>query len=292
VREYFMKGEGSTVAAYRPVLYGAARIHYTDTRRGVDVVRSLQAAVPFADSAIPIDWEHADDSVEPPDSLLELKASPPATYGTLPKAALDPKHYVDWSSDFADWIVQSQPLKLFSAPALKLLSEPGESERDFRIRTQQATRELRDGAVESLRARFAPKVARLEEKRRKALESVEKEEHQVGAQKLQTAVSLGATMLGALMGRRTVSLSTLGRATTAARGVGRSMKEAQDVERARIKLQEAEGEIATLNADLEREVAALEHTANSNAPFDVIEIKPKRGNVDIRLVALAWQPVI
>jgi hypothetical protein len=289
VREYFLKG--ADAASYRPVLYGAARIHYTDTRRGVDLVRSFQAAVPFAEGAIPIDWQNADDSVEPPDSLIEPKAAPAATYATLPKAALNPKQYVDWSKDFADWIVQSQPLKLFSAPALKLMSEPGENERDFRIRTQQVTRELRDGQVETLRARFAPKVARLEEKLRKAQEQLDREQQQVGQQKLQTAVSIGATMLGALMGRRAVSLSTLGRATTAARGVSRSMKEGQDVERAQVKVQETQAEIDALNADLEREIAALEGTANPNAPLDVIEIKPKRGNVDVRLVVLAWQPL-
>ncbi len=292
VREYFFKGSGTSAAEYRPVLYGAARIHYTDARRGVDVVRSLQAAVPFAEGPIPIDWDRADGAVDPPDSLLEHKTAPAATYGAPPAAALDPKRYVEWSRDFADWIVQSQPLKLFSAPGLKLLSEPGESERDFRIRTQQATRELRDGAVETLRARFAPKVARLTEKKRKAEEALQREQQQVGQQKLQTAVSLGATMLGALMGRRAVSISTLGRATTAARGVSRSMKEAQDVERAQLKVQEADAEIAALNAELEREIAALEGPANANAPLDVIEIKPKRGNVDVRLVALAWQPVI
>ena len=291
VREYFLKGAGIDASAYRPVLYGAARIHYTDTRRGVDLVRSFQAAVPFAGGAIPIDWQNADDSVEPPDSLIEPKTVPPATYGELPKAALNPKQYVDWRQDFADWIVQSHPLKLFSAPALKLMSAPDESERDFRIRTQQATREWRDGAVETLRARYAPKVARLEAKRRKAQEQVEREQQQVSQQKLQTAVSLGATMVGALMGRRAVSLSTLGRATTAARGVSRSMKEGQDVERAHVKVQEVEVEIAALDADLEREITALEATANSNAPLDVIEIKPKRGNVDVRLVALAWQPL-
>jgi hypothetical protein len=290
VREYFLKGSGTPATAYRPVLYGAARIHYTDARRGVDVVRSLQAAAPFAEGPIPIDWERADGAVEGPDSLVEPKTAPPATYGALPAAALDPKRYVEWSRDFADWIVQSQPLKLFSVPALKLLSEPGESERDFRIRTQQATRELRDGAVETLRARFAPKVTRLTDKRRKAQEMLEREQQQVGQQQLQTAVSLGATMLGALMGRRSATLSTLGRATTAARGVGRSMKEAQDVERAQVRLQEVDAEIAALNADLEREIATLEHAADANAALDVIEIKPKRGNVDIRLVALAWQP--
>src|SRR4029453_7960184 len=122
-------------------------------------------------------------------------------------------------------------------------------------------------------------------------EVVEREQQQVGQQKLQTAVSLGATMLGALMGRRSVSLSTLGRATPAARGVGRSMKETQDVERAAIRLQEAEAEFAAVEAEVQRELAALNETSHATAPLNVVEIKPKRGNVDIRLVALAWQPV-
>ena len=184
-----------------------------------------------------------------------------------------------------------RPLTLFSSPTLKLVSEPTESERDFRIRCQQAEREARDSAVETMRARFAPKVARLTEKVRKAREVAEREEQQAGQQKLQTAVSLGATMLGALMGRRSVSLSTLGRATTTARGVGRSMKEAQDVERAAVRLREAEAEFAAVEAELQQAIAALGETSHATAPLGVVEIKPKRGSVDIRLVALAWQPV-
>jgi len=290
VREYFLRGDGGVPAAYRPVLYGAARIRYTDARRGIDTVRSLQAAVPFRPGAIAVDWDHANDAVEPPDSLAEPKTIPQARFAALPAAALDPKHYVDWSGDFVDWILRAQPLRLLSAPGLKLLSEPGESERDFRIRVQQAAHEARDLAIDTLRARFAPKVARLNEKVRKARESVDREQQQVGNQTLQTAVSFGATMLGALMGRKAVSASTLGRATTAARGVGRSMKEQQDVERARERLREAEAEFAALEAELEREIAALDGT--SIAPsIEVIEIKPKRGSVDVRLVALAWEPV-
>jgi len=291
VREYFMKGEGGTATTYRPVLYGAARIHYTDTRRGVDVMRSFHAVVPFLAGPVAVDWEQAEPHAEPPDALSVLKDAPPADYGTLPAQALDPKNYVDWSRDFVDWILRAQPLKLLSSPTLKLLADPAESERDFRIRCQQAAREARDATVETLRARFAPKVARLNEKVRKARELVEREQQQVGQQKLQTAVSVGATMLGALMGRRSISMSTLGRATTAARSVGRSMKEAQDVERARTRLEEAEAEFAAVEGELQRAIAALDERSPATAPLDVVEIRAKRGAVDVRLVALAWQPV-
>jgi hypothetical protein len=290
VSEYILPGSGGTTT-FRPVLYGASRVHYTDSRRGVDVARSLQATVPFGLGAIPIDWDQADAAAPPPDALKEPTSMPASAHcEALPAAALDPKRYVEWSRDFADWIVRAQPLKLFSIPSLKLMSEPGETERDFRIRAQQAGREARDGSVERLRERFAPKFARLTEKIARSRESMEKEEHQVQQQKLQTAVSFGATMLGAFMGRKTVSLSTLGRATTAARGVGRSMKEAQDVALARQRLQEAEAELAAVEADLRDEIAALEHRPDA-AAVDVIEIKPKRSGVDVRLVALAWKAI-
>ena len=291
VPEYVLAGSSETPSGFQPVLYGVSRVHYTDTRRGIDVARSVQATVPFGHGAIPIDWDQADAAAPPPDALKEPKWMPEAARCEAPPpAALDPKRYVEWSRDFADWIVRTQPLKLFSVPSLKLMSEPGETERDFRIRAQQAAREARDESVGRLRERYAPKVARLTEKVARGRELVDKEQQQVQQQKLQTAVSFGATMLGALMGRKTVSLSTLGRATTAARGVGRSMKEAQDVARARERLQEAEADLAAAEAELRDEIAALEHGPDA-AAIDVIEIKPKRGSVDVRLVALAWKGI-
>jgi hypothetical protein len=174
---------------------------------------------------------------------------------------------------------------------MKLVSTPDESERDFHARVQMKGREARDAAVAKLRDRYAPKVARLTEKIRKAEEAVGKEEQQASQQKVQTAVSLGATMLGALMGRRAISLSTLGRATTAARGMGRSSKESQDVARSQQRLQEAQAEFSALDAEIQREIAALEAAGTGPVTVETIAIKPKRGGVDVRLVALAWKPI-
>jgi hypothetical protein len=112
----------------------------------------------------------------------------------------------------------------------------------------------------------------------------------VSQQKTQTAVSLGATLLGALMGRKAVSMSTLGRATTTARGVGRSMKEAADVVQARERQRAAEEELQAIEAELQREVQSLADGA-PDAAIETAEVKPKRAGVDVRLVGLAWRPV-
>ena len=187
--------------------------------------------------------------------------------------------------------MRAERLALFSAPAVKLVSRAGESERDFRLRLHQAARESRDAAVEKLRASYAPKVARLTQRVETAEQGVAREEDQASQQKTQTMVSFGATVLGALLGRKAVSASTLGRATTAVRGVGRSVKETQDVGRAREKLAAAQEELKALENELSEEIAALTAGDAGAAAIETIEVKPKRGGVDVRLVALAWKPV-
>jgi uncharacterized UPF0160 family protein len=187
--------------------------------------------------------------------------------------------------------MRAERLTLYSAPALKLVSTPGESERDFRIRMQHAARESKDAAVEKLRATYAPKLARLTQRLQTAHEGVAREEAQAEQQKTQMAVSIGATVLGALLGRKAATLSTLGRATTAARGVGRSMKETQDVAKAQEKLAAAQDELQALKGEFDAEVAALTATDPSQTELETIEIAPKRGAIDVRLVALAWRPV-
>jgi len=290
VQEYYLRGDGRSPSAYTPVLYGAARVRYTDAKRGIDVVRALFAVVPMTSGPVPVDWDKATAVNEAPDSLSQQPANSDARYGAVPAAGMDQKKYATWTKDFGNWVGRAQALKVFSVPTMKLVSNPDESERDFQIRIQHATRESRDAALEALRAQYATRIARVAEKKRKAEEVVGREQQQVSQQKLQTAVSIGATMLGALMGRRAVSLSTLGRATTAARGVSRSMKETQDVASAQQRLLEVQQEEAALNAEIEQQVAALSGQTPGAVAIETIEIKPKRGGVEVQMVALAWQP--
>ena len=288
VRDMFVPAPGA-VSRYVPVLYGAARVHYTDARKGVDEARDVYATVPVDEGPVPVDWAAATPADTPPDALQESPANTSASFAPLPAAALQPKSYSGWSREFEQWVARSQPLRLFAAPALGLTSRPGEDERSFRIRLQQAAHEARDAAVEKLRARYAPKVQRLTDKVRTAQATVGREQEQAQQQKLQSAVSIGATMLGALLGRKTVSMSTLGRATTAARGVSRSIKESQDIARAEERAKEAQEELADLQAEIEQEVGGIASAGADTIPVETIEIKPKRGAVDVRLVTLAWK---
>jgi hypothetical protein len=289
VAEYFLGG--GAAGQWRGVLYGAARIHYADSKLGIDTTQDLQVTAAFMDGPVPVDWDTSEPATERPEDLVAEAAAPAAAFAPLPAAALDARKYAAWTKTFAQWVLRAERLMLYSAPAMKLTSRSGESERDFRLRLAQAARESRDAEVEKLRDRYAPKVARLTQRIQTAEAGVSRERDQASQQKTQTMVSFGATVLGALLGRKAVSASTLGRATTAVRGVGRSVKESQDVARAQEKLAAAQEELAALESELNEEVAALTAVDPAGAAIETIEIKPKRGGVDVRLVALAWKPV-
>src|SRR6185436_11376934 len=97
----------------------------------------------------------------------------------------------------------------YKSPSLGLVSNTGESEGDFRVRLQQAARERRDAEVTRLRQKYAPKVASFQERLRRAQQSVQKEQQQSSDQKAQAAISIGASVLGALFGRKTLSASNV-----------------------------------------------------------------------------------
>ena len=290
ITELYFPLTGQPAASWSPVLYGAARVQYSDAKRGIDESVVVQAITPFTQSAVPVDWDHAEaTAIRPQDLATTAPAGGPASHAAPPAPALSPKSYAGWQKDFEQWIARARPLQLVFAPTLKLTSKPGESERDFQIRLNQSAREARDAEVEKLRARYAPKLQRITAKVRSSQDSVAREQQQAQQQTLQSAVSIGSTLLGALMGRKAISMSTLGRATTAARGVSRSMKESQDIAGAVERVRGAEAELAALEAELAREIAQIEATASAAVPTETLNIKPKRGGIDVRLFALAWK---
>jgi hypothetical protein len=105
------------------------------------------------------------------------------------------------------------------------------------------------------------------------------------------ALSVGATIFGALLGRKAVSASTLGRATTAARGMGKIGKEAQDVTRAAETVAALTEQLTAHQSALEGDLQAVSADWDlSTEALERVLVKPRRGGVSVQLVALAWVP--
>jgi hypothetical protein len=290
VPQFFAPTPSSSGSSLEPVLYGAAGVAYVDRKLKVDVSRVVARAASIADAAVPVDWDSSSPVDLSPDDLVTM---PQAgwTFRPLPGAASNPKHYGPWTRQFATWIAANEALELLRSATTGEVSRAGESERDFRARLQQSAREARDQAVEQLRRKYAPKQAALEERLRRARQAVARETEQASGQAVQTAISMGATLVGALLGRKAASAATLGRATTAVRGVGRSMKESRDIERAKETVSSVEAAQRQLEDDIARETSDLEERrAAAGEQLDRITLRPKKGDVTVKVVALVWMP--
>ncbi|HYN99361.1 MAG TPA: ATP-binding protein, partial [Actinomycetota bacterium] len=188
------------------------------------------------------------------------------------------------------WAYGSQSVEHFYSPTLKAFSAPGESEADFRLRLQQSGREKRDAGAEQLRKKYAAKTAALQERLRKAMAATEREAEQAKQAKLQTAISIGGTVLGAFLGRKS-GRGALGRATTAARGVGRAVQQSGDVKRAEETVGALRSQLDALEVQFQEEAAALTAAADPmTETLQTVTIKPKKTDISVSLVALAWAP--
>jgi hypothetical protein len=273
---------------YKPVVLGAARVGFGDSKLGIDEVRDVLYVAPFGQGAIAVDWSTA-TRLEIAAGDLRETAEPGVSFESVPTAGLRPRSYASWSKEFARWLGQSEKLDLMRHRDLRLTSAPGETERDFVVRVQDANRAARDAAVDALRTKYGPKQAQLAEQLRRAEASVGRETAQASQQKLQAGLSMGATILGAVFGRKAIGAGTLGRATTAARGVGRTMKETEDIKRATENVEAVRARVRALEEELLQETRKI--TEGSAQPsIERLSLSPKRGQVSVQLVGLGWIP--
>jgi hypothetical protein len=289
IPQYFSPEAAAAVSTpLRPVIYGAASARFTDTKLKIDTTTLIKLTTPIIDGPVPVDWEHA-EKVEWAPEMLETDPPDAARFSDLPSAGSKPKNYEAWTKQLVASLCSTQILELLQSPSSGEISRPDESERDFRARISHGSRENRDRELDAIRQKYAPRQAALDEKLRRANQVVERESQQATGQTLQTAISVGATLVGALLGRKAISASTIGRATTAARGVGRTMKESEDIARARETVAAIESQRKQLDADFAAETATLD-AANDAATEKLVKItvKPTKTNITVKLVGLVW----
>jgi hypothetical protein len=291
IREYFLPATtGSGALEYRPMILGAAKLHFVDPKIGVDTWQTLQNLAPLSDDGRDALWAESRD-------IGTLRAQATATpaagasFASLAGAANRPESYAAWSKSLTAHLYETAKSELILCDALKQSSSPGESEGDFRARLGLHLREARDAQVEKLRATYAPKVATLKDRLAAAQARAEKEHSQLNHQKFQTAISVGATILSAFLGKRAFSATSMGRAATAVRSATRIGQEKQDVDQANENAVAVEQKLADLSTQCEAECKAISEKLDPAAiVLRSVQVSPRKSDLAVGEVALAWQP--
>ncbi len=282
------RGDGGL--QYRPYLVGLGSVQFIDKKTKRTKHTDEVALALALDERTIVNWQDAAEADLVREDL-EREPDGEAAYGAVPKEAGQASSYRSWKKQFADHLYRNRTLELWRSPELGLISEPGESEGAFRVRLTDQARQQRDKQSSKLRQKYARRVARLEDRVRRALQRVEKEKEQVGHQRVQNAISFGATVLSAFLGRKSVSRSSVGRATTTMRGMGRTSKEKRDVARAQRDAEALQAQLEELNRELEQELDALEDRFDAVAEeLEATALRPRRADVRVEAVTLGWAP--
>ena len=289
IEEAFLPVRGAADRiTYQPRIAGMAKLHYVDKPSGVDEWQQLGLAAAISDDGKDVSWDESEACAS---TSFTRDPVANATFADLPATAQRAASYAQWSKTLAAALYQNQKLQLWSCDALKQMSKAGESEGEFRSRLALAMREQRDADVAKLRARYAPQLATLQAQKQRAQERSEREHSQLTQQKLQAVISVGATILGAFLGRKAISASNIGRATTAVRSASRIGQESQDVQRAEESVEQIDARIASLNKECEAAIATLEANLDpGQLSLRAVTVAPRKTDIVIGKVLLLWTP--
>jgi len=289
INQFYVRGHGEDIV-YHPRLIAGGDVVFTNARYKVEDTREVLHTVEFEDGPVEIDWDNCEPLGVAISDLLN-EGQEDASYADCPPGADNAKAYTGWQRDYQRWLRQNETVTLFRSKRFKLTSLPTETEGEFRVRLQDAASEERDAAIARIRKRYATKTTTLENRLLRARQALAVQEEQSSKKKLDTAVSFGTAILGAVLGRKKLSSSTASKMGTAIRTAGGARKESQDVARAEETVARVQADLDELNANLEKEIAALDTAFDAqNEELDEIVVRAKSTDISVAITGLVWLP--
>lgn len=289
--EFFLPAGAGVPAAevnYVPGVIRLGEARYEDSAKGISGTETV-ALVNEIDAATgSVHWGKALDL--PNGIAVSQLGSEPlegAAFSDLPQALLDEKLWSKLEKELVDWLYANHRATVFKSPLTGLYSNLGETEGDFRARLVHAAHEVRDTKVAELRATYEKKVRSLENRIAKAMDTVEDQKAQANTAKMDTAIRVGSTILGAILGKRVSATS--GR--TAMTGASRAWKESRDVARAEAKVGEHQRELEEIERECEEQVQRLKSSMDPmSETLETLTLTPLKKNCSASSVGVVWMP--
>ncbi len=265
---------------YKPGVLGKAIIHYQDktTELRQDQERNL-----ILYSSELMQWEK---SQEIKISNLSNAPEEKAKFNEISRNINDSKDFNALKKDFSEYIFYNSNFKLFHSLLLKVYSKPNESKSDFILRITQMARERRDEEVDKIEEKYAKEFEKLREKLEKSQETLVKKQASANSLKQEAMVSAGESVIGMFMGRRST------------RSASKAMNKYQKSKTVAIDIQEAQKDIESINKEmqllenkLKLEVESIKEKREKEASdIKEILIQPKKSDIEVKMISLAWVP--
>jgi hypothetical protein len=277
---------------YLPRLVGTATVRFVKQNINIDAPRQVCLVLTVDRQCDAIQWYRAEEYA----LATEMCAQQPADgcrFSSLSGIFDGLKNLRSLEKEFDDFLYHSMKLPIKRVTALKLYASPVETDVQFIQRVADVLRQKKEVEADKVKERYAKKQRQLEVRLEKAYARIDKEKEDVRARGIDTALSIGATIFGALFGRKTLSVTNANRTVRSARSAGRILKEQGDVQRAKENASIIQEDLDILALELQEKLGELSVKYDpQNYPIEIINITPRHSDIYNLQVQLVWEPVI
>ncbi|MEX0688044.1 MAG: DUF87 domain-containing protein [Pirellulales bacterium] len=292
VREVFFAPQSPVPADaavhYEPHILARAIVRYSLAAAGIEEHREEIYLAPAADTLGESAWDSATRLPRAPEIEPAARSG---SFAPLPSVLAGPRGYAALATSLKSGLARTAKLTAWRAQAIGEVSRPDESEGEFRARIAHRVREWRDAEMEKVRTRQAVKLATLTDRLERARQKVERERAEAKNQSLQTYVSIGSAVLGALLGRKKISSTTIGKAATSMRSASRATRQQADVAHAEESLTVLEEKRRELENEIDAELERIRlESAPERIPLEAVVIPARKTDTAVEEVVLAWVP--
>jgi hypothetical protein len=222
---------------------------------------------------------------------LASRGSEAASFGQLPSELMKVKSYTSFGTALKNYLYRERKLTLWSYPDTKDASQPEETEAAFRARLAHSLREERDAEIEKLKTKYATKLTTLDGQILRAQQKVEREKSEANQSAFNTVLSTGAAVFGALLGRTMASATNISKADSDELYAIKAIRDRGDISQANESVEALAERKNNLIAEMETEIQKIEEATKPDAlVLESIELKPKKTDMTIDRVCLAWLP--
>jgi Helicase HerA, central domain len=272
-----------------PSLVTRVSLLYDDDKLDLRETAEWEAVVfplgPDVDPAAAIAADHDD---------RDLRTEPPAgaTY-TLTDAPLDKASYFTGAEKaIVDHLYRSRTLQVQRNAKLKLVARVGEAPDEFAARCRAAAEEEADKAQVALQERYDKRIAKARDSLEAAQDRVRQAEAAQSTRRSSDVIAGAGSLLGAVLGGRRSARTMardIGRVLT---GRSRTEEAGQRVRSAENRAQDRQEALAELEADLARDLSAIDDEWTTKAAeVETLDVPLERSDIRVTARSVVWIPV-
>ena len=280
----FLGKTGPGVARYKPVLYGKASVYISKSRPPISLEKTVTAA--SKPSTGPLSFKAPSQLGLPKDALQKASTTPPenSLFENLPSTFTKRTIYTKVKAAFTRYVIEKSTITLLYHPKLKIYSNPGETEQEFRQRIARILNEKLAELSEKIASKYDSKLERIKRRVESKKARIERLRGEISNLKAELGLA-GASALASLTRLSSIA-SKISRAQSLRRRI--ASKEAT-LRQYQQELESLEREYQRIQEEKREALAKLKKQLES-VNLRRVTVKPSRKNVDIEFLGILWVP--